>query len=300
MRGSDFIEGPVAVVGIGLIGGALVRGIRAARPSCEIIAVDPDRETRSAVRRARLAVEVLPDVTAEIGAARTIVIAAPVAALGGILDRLAVHMRSDALLSDVIGVKLVVAELIARRLPGVPYVGTHPMAGGARSGFANSRADTFRGSTVAISPGPHASPAQVRGIRGLWKAVGASPMDVTPEDHDRIVALTSHLPYLIGLSLARVAADRLGKVRLVGPSFHDVTKRVRFEPEIMAAVVANNPFIVQTLRQMAGELGRLADLISRDPGALVAEASNARGLHLATSVPAKLAETRTFKPGVGR
>jgi len=278
--GRDFAEGPLAVVGMGLIGGALVRGIRAAQPRRDIIAVDPDAETRAAVRRARLGVQVVPEVGEAVGAARTIVVASPIAALGGILDRLGKHMRPDALLSDVIGVKVSVASLVARRLPGVAYVGAHPMAGGARGGFANSRADVFRESTVAISPGPKARPAHVRAIRALWEAVGARPIDLSAEDHDRSVAFTSHLPYLMGLSLARLTADRPGTARLAGPSFHDVTKRVSFEPNIMAAVVAHNPFMPDVLRDLAGEVLRLADLIDKDPAALVNEASAARLRHL--------------------
>ena len=294
----DFATGPVAVVGLGLIGGGMVRGLRAARPNREILVVEPDAETRAAVRRARLATEVLPEITAAIGAARVVVIATPLAAVDSVLARLATHIAPEALLTDVVGIKLPMAELVARHLPDIAYVGAHPMAGGARGGFANSRADMFRGSTVGISPGPRASAAQVAAIRALWRTLEANPVDLSAEDHDRAVALTSHLPYAIGLALDRLAADRTGAARLAGPSFHDMTKRVLFAPEVMAAVVASNPFIADTLRALAGECGRLADLIAARPAALVTEAVAARGRHLtaaarrANGAPAKSARAK--------
>ncbi|HXJ23273.1 MAG TPA: prephenate dehydrogenase/arogenate dehydrogenase family protein [Polyangia bacterium] len=281
LRPSEFRHGPLAIVGMGLIGGALAKAVRTADPDREIIAIDPDPSTRAAIRRLRLATKVVSGVDGTIEAARTIVVASPIAALGAILGRLAQHMRPDALLSDAIGVKLQVASLIARRLPSVAYVGAHPMAGGARGGFENSRDDLFRGSPVIISPGPNARPAHLQAVRGLWRAVGAYPIQMSAEDHDRGVALTSHLPYAVGLSLIRLAAERPAAFRLTGPSFHDVTKRVDFEPKIMAAVVASNPFIPDVLRQMAAKILRLADLIERNPADLLAEARRIRRTHLA-------------------
>jgi cyclohexadieny/prephenate dehydrogenase len=285
VRRDGYFDGPLAVVGIGLIGGALVRGLRAADPGREILAVDPDPDTREAVRRAELAVEVFPEITAAVGAARTVVLATPMAALGGSLDGLARHMHPEAVLSDAIGVKLPVASLVARRLPGVAYVGAHPIAGGAAGGFANSRADAFRGSTVTISPGPNARPVHVDAIQGLWEALGARPVRLSAEDHDREVAFTSHLPYLLGLALARLAAERPGTARVAGPSFRDLTKRVGFNPEIMGSVVANNPFVPDALRALAGEVLRLAGVIEADPPAFLAEAASIRGQHLGQSPP---------------
>ena len=284
MAAPDFIEGPLAIIGLGLIGGGLARAVRAAHPKFEIIAIDSDRAATAAVRRARIVTEVYPEIDRAIGLAKTIVIATPIAALPKILGGLATHMRPDALLSDVIGVKVAVADLVAHHLPAVSYVGAHPMAGGARSGFANSRADTFRGNAVVISPGPNASPAQVRQIRALWRGIGAHTIDLSPPDHDRSVALTSHLPYLIGICLARLASggSRAG-VRVAGPSFHDVTKRVRFDPEVMAAVVSHNPFMAKTLRDMAEQCRDLADLITDNPRALVKTARLARGRYEALS-----------------
>jgi prephenate dehydrogenase len=246
----------IAVVGLGLVGGSLARAIKARAPGTFVLAVDPDRATRTRALAA-CAVDVARSrVDEELRRCEVVVVGTPLRAAAPVLAELRPFLAAGVLLTDVIGLKAPVAALVRQELPGVRYVGSHPMAGGELGGFVHSRAELFDGRTVVVCPSRRAK--DTAEVDALWRLVGARVVHLTPVEHDRVVAVTSHLPYLAALGLVRVAGHEEAGVHVAGRGFGDATRRADFDPGVMAAVVGHNPHVPRALRALARELERLA------------------------------------------
>ncbi|MFP3941854.1 MAG: prephenate dehydrogenase [Thermoanaerobaculia bacterium] len=202
---------PVLVLGCGLIGGSIAAGLSGS--GMEVWGADR-RDLAPLVERRWLARQVPAERVAE---AAVVVLALPPSGVLGALARL--PFQPGQVVTDTASVKAPVARAAARLPPGVAFVGGHPMAGGTGSGWEAARPDLFRGAAWALSPVDGPPPAPVPGgregrgggpdpeaartqVEALVRRLGAEPVTVEPERHDRIVALTSHLPQLLAVALA--------------------------------------------------------------------------------------------------
>ena len=277
---------PYVIVGLGLLGGSLAKAVRSRlkEHGGRVIGVDPDATTRAMAEASGAVDLTLAEITPEVAAARHIVIATPLAALEAVLPALAAAADSGAIVSDVIGVKMPVLAAVKAVLPRARYVSVHPMAGGEHGGFAKSRADLFDARTVVVCPNER-DPDATSAVSALWRELGGQVVAISPSEHDRVVAATSHLPYLAALALVRVATREQGDMHIAGRGFADATRRADFDPEVMAAVVGHNPFAPRALHTLAGQILRLAEIVETSPEALVREAREVRDAHRALHEP---------------
>jgi prephenate dehydrogenase len=273
-------DGPVGIVGLGLVGGSLARALHRRDPDRRIVGVDADEETLAAAASDG----VLTDASAAPGealqACEVVFICTPLGALDEILVRLGGFVAAKAVLTDVIGIKGPVEAAVRQRLPDACFVGGHPMAGGERGGFANARADLFEDCSVALCPGT-APQSSVAALAALWQTVGARPITMSAAEHDELVAATSHLPYLTAVALTRVLSSFDDPQRLAGRGLRDAIRHAGFAPEIMVSVAAANQSLPEVVRRLAAELEALAQLAEHDAEGLAAAAEAARRAHAA-------------------
>lgn len=228
----------VAILGLGLVGSSLARALT--RAGHRVIGVD-----RPAVRRrARAAGAVAETAPTPERAARTaevVVLAAPPRTNLRILGRLARVARPGLVVTDVGSVKGPIVREAARiGLRG--FVGGHPMAGSERSGFGASSADLFRGRVWILTPSGR-SPAALRQVKALVRAVGARPLRMDVASHDRTVAFLSHVPQLVSWALLATATrDRVAgrHLALAGPSFRNMTRLARSPRALWREILAQN------------------------------------------------------------
>lgn len=251
----------VGVIGTGLIGGSLLLALQ--RTGVKLVAADPDPGTRELVKRAGVD-EVMHAPGPALRDCDVVVLATPLPAVLSLLAPVGSLLAgSGAVLTDVAGAKGVVARTSAGTLPpGVPFVPAHPMAGRERGGFRQAQASLFGGRTVAVCPG-QASEDDLARVKAMWTLVGARTLRCDPEAHDVAVARVSHLPYLMAATTALLAdeGDELAH-RLAATGLKDTT-RVATDDTIRFALAAN-PSMPALLRQAAGQLEHLADLLERD------------------------------------
>jgi prephenate dehydrogenase len=231
----------VAIAGLGLIGGSLAGALTEA--GWHVIGVD-----RAAVgRRARARGLVVATRSTLLHAAREadlIVLAAPPRANRELLLQLAavMHRRRELVVTDVGSVKRDIVQL-AERLRLTGFVGGHPLAGRERSGQSFAQADLFAGRAWAVVPGRESTPAALRRVRALVRAVRARPVQVTAEAHDRALAFLSHLPQLLAWALRDVArADPVTArwLDLAGPGFRDMTRLAASPAPLWAEILKAN------------------------------------------------------------
>lgn len=265
---------PYAVIGLGRVGTALTRALSRTFPEITVLAVEPDPRARAKALLDRLVTDALEAPSPALEKCGLIFLCVPLGQLPTLLDGLAPHLGEKAILTDTIMVKGAVREVVDRVLPQATYVGGHPMVGGDGSD-PGERADLFVGRRVILCPKEGEEEAAAK-VGAVWAAMGARPVVLSARDHDRLVAATTHAPYLAALALTRVAGSLEGADRVVGKSFADTSRLAALAPEVAAASVAANPFAAAAARVLADELHRLADLAESDPAELSAAAAEAR------------------------
>jgi prephenate dehydrogenase len=277
----------VAVIGIGLIGGSLLRALAAA--GHWVIGYDLDPATRAMARTGAAQApresrwQVAASIPDAVGPADLVVIGTPLTAVAHVLDEIA-NAGFTGLVTDVVSVKLPVRDLVARRLQGggmrlAGYVGGHPMAGRETAGFAAADPALFRDCAWVLCLDEETNLGDWLGLARLITSLGARVVPTTSEDHDRVVATVSHVPHLLAVALATAVADPLAATLAAG-SFRDGTRVAASAPELIASMCGGNAGpVMDALDAVFGQLDEARDALdSDDPIAAVrkwAQAGNA-------------------------
>jgi cyclohexadieny/prephenate dehydrogenase len=252
--------GRVAIIGLGLIGSSIARG--AAEAGWQVAGWDADADVREEARGLSLG-EVADGIGAAVGEADLVVLCVPVGAMGAAADTVRPHLKPGAVVSDVGSCKASVAAALAAALPGVAVVPAHPVAGTERSGPAAGFASLFHGRWCILTPAADADPAAVERVAGFWRALGATVEVMTPEHHDRVLAVTSHLPHLIAYTIVGTASDleevTQGEViKYSAGGFRDFTRIAASDPTMWRDVfLTNREAVLEMLGRFTEDLAML-------------------------------------------
>ena len=238
----------LAILGIGFLGGSLARAVRQRAIAPRIIGVEPDEVSAQQSLSTGLIDELAPGPSANsITSADLVVCCAPVDHITELLLVTAQHARPGQLLTDVGSTKsAIVSQLEAKLPPHVLFVGSHPLAGSEKQGPEHADANLFEGRLVVVTPTERTPPAALELISAFWQAVGARVRQMKPTEHDRAVALTSHLPHLIASALAGILPPAL--TDLTASGFRDTTRLAASDPELWTAIaLQNREFLLEAL-----------------------------------------------------
>jgi prephenate dehydrogenase len=233
----------VAIVGTGLIGASFGLALREAGFEGRIVGVSSAPAAKDALERGAID-EALPLVQA-VARADLVFLSQTI---GRILETLRVIgpcLRPDALVTDAGSTKARIVEQARRSIRGAQFLGGHPMAGKEKRGASEAEAGLFAGRTWILTPSAAAdleTPAAREYVSWIRKT-GAVPLVLAPEEHDRVVALTSHLPQLLSTALASTLAARLGApehLRAAGPGLVDMTRLASSSYELWGDILATN------------------------------------------------------------
>ncbi|MBL8146307.1 MAG: prephenate dehydrogenase [Anaerolineae bacterium] len=264
----------LTVVGLGLMGGSLARALR---PYADTITgVDASAETREYALANGIANRVTDDLRAGVSEADVVLLAAPVRAVIQIVrGRIGAYLRSNTLLIDIGSTKEDICAAMGTLPIGVQAMGGHPMTGKEMSGIAHSDSLLYRGRPFVLCPTRRTTPAARLRALALVEALGASPIEMDPHHHDRVVAAISHLPYLLSAALV-ATVSREGQRddtvwRLAAGGFRDMSRLAAQDLDMMADILSTNTQAVATLlANFRMQLAMLeARLLSDEEGALV-------------------------------
>jgi prephenate dehydrogenase len=277
----------LAVVGTGLIGTSV--GLAAKRAVVGAVsAFDPD-ERSLAVAAERGAVDAAASLEEAVEGASLVVVAAPVAKLVSVVP--SALERGDATVTDVGSTK---AAVCAAAAGNGRFVGGHPMCGSEARGPEHATADLFEGATWFLTPVPETDAASLRLVHGFVSGLGATPVAIEPETHDRVVALTSHLPHaLANLLVNQAGANRVeghDPLAAAGGSLREMTRVAGANPRIWVDIFLENASVLgQSLADHRRRVEQLEQALhARDAGFLarwIAEASSNRRRMLAQAFP---------------
>ena len=241
----------VAIVGVGLIGGSFALALRASGFAGKIVGVSSPEAVRVALER-RVIDQALP--LAEGAALADLVyLARPIEGILSVLDELDQYVKPDTLITDAGSTKAAICARAAEKIHRGQFVGGHPMAGKEARGAAEAEASLFRGRPYILT-----SPCQE--LEQLVGSFGARVVILPAEEHDRLVALTSHLPQLISTALAASIGTEPEASRVAGPAAMDLTRLALSPYEIWRDIFATNaPNIDAALGVFIAKLEGLRD-----------------------------------------
>jgi len=269
--------GRIGIFGVGLLGGSLGLGIRERFLADEVIAYDPNPAALNGARAVGAADRVETGLGPWIGELDLGILAAPVGVLPDLGRSVAVYASPDTLWTDVGSVK---APVVAALEPVLEhFVGGHPMAGSEQAGVENAHSGLLQNATWVLTPTEKTSKTDLERLRRLVEELGAYPLLLPPDLHDRLVARVSHLPYLLAVALNLLVGDdpdRDTLIYLAAGGFRDLTRTASGSPIMSRDMVATNK---EALREAAADLKRkLTSLLNLldDPDGLLAAANQAK------------------------
>lgn len=239
---SDFFNS-IAVTGLGLIGGSMVKALRLKGYTGSIIGIDSDLETRKLAEVSGLFDRVLESASESSDQVDLLVLAVPLGRFAEVLRNSSHLIGPDTLVTDVGSVKATVHRMTEEGLKSsVSFIGGHPMAGSDRSGFSNASPILFENAYYFLSLGPHCQNIQLEKLQSMVKIIGAIPVITTPEAHDALVVQLSHLPHLVACALVKTFKKNHPEdfLKFAGGGFRDTTRIAMGEPELWQGIFIQN------------------------------------------------------------
>ncbi len=254
----------VTIIGIGLIGSSLARALRQQSLAREIVGCDKSETVRQKALELGIVDRALEDPGAAVAGADLTVIATPLSAYRGLGERIGPHLAPGAILSDVGSVKeAVIHELQPALPPHVHLIPGHPVAGTEHSGPEAGFAELFRDRWCILTPVPHTDAAALARLSAMWEAVGMRVVEMDPVHHDKVLAMTSHLPHLIAYTIVGTATDleeslKGEVIKFSAGGFRDFTRIAASDPVMWRDVFLNNrQAVLEMLQRFSEDLSAL-------------------------------------------
>jgi cyclohexadieny/prephenate dehydrogenase len=263
----------LALIGTGLIGGSIARAARASGAARTIVATARSPQTRRRVMELGFADHVAETNTEAAKGADLIIVSVPVGASAAVAQEIGPHLHPGAILSDVGSVKGSVVRDMSPFVPeGVHFIPGHPVAGTEDSGPDSGFAELFVNRWCILTPVETTDAAATQRLKAFWEMLGAKVEIMTPEHHDLVLAITSHLPHLIAYTIVGTA-DELGEVtesevlNFSAGGFRDFTRIAASDPTMWRDVFLHNKdAVLEMLGTFNEDLAKLTRAIRRGDG----------------------------------
>ncbi len=252
------------IIGIGLIGSSLARALRRHGLAREIVACDRSAAARAKALELGIVDRASGDAGEAVRGADLVVIATPLSAYAEIGAAIAPFLAPGTILSDVGSVKqAVIRDLRPLLPPGVHLIPGHPVAGTEHSGPESGFAELFQDRWCILTPLPDADATALARIVSLWETAGMRVVTMDPEHHDKVLAVTSHLPHLIAYTIVGTATDleeslKSEVIKFSAGGFRDFTRIAASDPVMWRDVFLNNrEAVLEMLQRFSEDLSAL-------------------------------------------
>lgn len=263
------------IIGLGLIGGSLARALSKYTAGCEIIAYDLDSERLKLAQKQGYVHRITTRLAETIPEADLVVWALPVQAICSGLAEYAAYFVKDQIVTDVGSVKRIIAEAAAVLPAGTIFIGGHPMAGKEASGLEKSDPNLFAGKPWVLVQDDDRNQAAVEKLAQVITAIRARPVQMSAAEHDRTVAVLSHLPQLVSSCLMSTVGEQVEDLPtgylLAGRGLVDTTRIAGSNPKMWQDILlANHDQLLQLLDLVTARLQDMRNaLAARNPEAIV-------------------------------
>ena len=253
----------VTIIGLGLIGSSIAHAVRANMPTVRLTGHDADADVRAAAIRLQLCDDIADSAGAAVIDADLVILCVPVGAMGDAAASFRDDLPAGVVISDVGSCKEEVARVLAAALPGVTIVPAHPVAGTERSGPEAGFATLFQGRWCIVTPIEGMPEAATEQVSHFWRRLGADVELMAPPHHDRVLAVTSHLPHLIAYTIVGTASDleevtQSEVIKFSAGGFRDFTRIAASDPTMWRDVfLSNREAVLEMLQRFSEDLSSL-------------------------------------------
>ena len=254
----------IAMLGMGLIGSSICLGVKERNLAKKIVGHAKSAETRATALEIGLVSEAFENPADAVKGADLVILCTPVGAYKALAEAIGPHMKVGAILTDVGSVKGTVVRDCAPFVPdGVHFIPGHPIAGTEQSGPRSGFASLFHNRWCILTPLPAADAGAVEKLTKFWEALGSNVDVMTPDHHDLVLAITSHLPHLIAYNTVATAADletvtNTEVIKYSASGFRDFTRIAASDPTMWRDVFLNNKdAVLEMLGRFTEELAVL-------------------------------------------
>ena len=238
--------GTICLVGIGLINSSIARAARLHGLAARIVTLDASEQACETALRLGIVDAAGSDPAALLAEADLVMVGTPVGAMAAVGQAIGPHLKAGAIVSDVGSVKMAVVRDLLPHLPDtVHFVPGHPIAGTEHSGPEAGFAELFQGRWCILTPLPGTDPGAIDKVTQLWTAMGSMIEIMEPLHHDKVLAITSHLPHLIAYTIVGTASDLEGDlqqevIKFSASGFRDFTRIAASDPIMWRDIFLNN------------------------------------------------------------
>jgi prephenate dehydrogenase len=270
----------VAIIGVGLIGGSVGLALKKNALAAEVVGIGHRRESLDEAETVGAVDRSTTDLAEGVADAELIFVCSPVGMIVEHVRLAARHCREGALLTDAGSTKEEICRELADPLPrGCRFLGGHPLAGSEKKGARHAGAELFRDRVTILTPRDGARKEDLERLQTLWQGMGSQVIAMDPTEHDRMLAVTSHLPHAVAVALAGTLTEKA--YPFTGTGFRDTTRLAAGDPSLWNDIFsANRRHVLDSLDAFAEQLARLREAIERgDPvklKTLLEEAKNHR------------------------
>ena len=263
----------LAIIGPGLIGSSIARAARAQGAARTIVASSRSPQTRQRVVELGIADKVVATNAEAVAGADLVIVCVPVGVCGAVAEESAPHLKEGAIVSDVGSVKGAIVRDMGPHLPdNVHFVPAHPVAGTEHSGPDAGFAELFEGRWCILTPPEGTDKDAVNRLAAFWSLLGANVEIMTPEHHDLVLAVTSHLPHLIAYTIVGTADEletvtRSEVLKFSAGGFRDFTRIAASDPTMWRDIfLANKDAVLEMLGRFNEDVSALTKAIRHGDG----------------------------------
>jgi prephenate dehydrogenase len=256
MSQPDFTLGQcrIAIVGLGLMGGSLALGLRG--KCAALYGIDPHPATLDLALSQHIVDEADSDPATLLPKADLVILSAPVPAILNLLDQLPSYIPNPCIVMDLGSTKRLVVEAMAHLPARFDPIGGHPICGKEKLSLANAERTLYYGAPFLLTPLERTSPRALSAAQQIIEALGAKARILEAGEHDRILASTSHLPFLVSSALALATLQEVAS--FIGPGFKSTSRLAGTPASMMLGVLQTNRENILTM--LRGMQGKLADM----------------------------------------
>lgn len=267
----------VAIIGVGLMGGSLGMAIKKRNLAKEVIGVSHKQSTLSQAVKLKAIDKGETDVQKAVKGADLVVLATPVDSIIKLISTINPYLRRGCIVTDIGSAKAEIIEAAEKKLSQPAFfVGSHPLVGSEKKGVNHANADLYENSECIMTPVKNTNRMAKEKVKQLWTKVGANVKNLSPEEHDHVLAYTSHLPHLVAYALMQTMPKKY--IEHVSQGFIDTTRIASSSPQMWNDIcLANSNNLIHSLDEFVKSLSELRQaIVNRDQKGLTGQFKKAQ------------------------
>ena len=255
----------ITIIGVGLIGGSLAKAIKANQLANKVCGYGRDQSRLEKAKNTNIIDELSTNIDEAVKGADIVVIATPVGTFKQILEAIEPLITEQVIISDVGSTKTNIVKIVNEVLgeKSKCFVPAHPIAGKEKSGFEVSVPDLFKDKKTIITPLENNAPESIKVIHDMWIGTGAEVDYLSPESHDELLGMTSHLPHMLAFSLVNYLVSQSPNASIyAGGGFKDFSRIASGDAVMWRDIcIQNKEQIIDHLKGYQSTLSELIDAI---------------------------------------